>query len=154
LRLPDQTGEGLRQPARRDGPDASALIDRQCALICAAEGVRLLKDCVEHRSEVAGRGIDGLEDLGGCGLLGQSFGELGLARGQAAPQFGNLAVKVCGLLAPGALVPRFHDARSLPVQPSLAGFGRLGEVAGHPWRRVHAGQVRRYGPAEEPMMRS
>ena len=33
----------------------------------------LLQDRIEHRREVAGRGIDDLQYLGGCGLLGLSL---------------------------------------------------------------------------------
>ena len=39
--------------------------------------VRLFEHRVEHRYEVAGRGIDDLQDLGGGGLLLQGFARLG-----------------------------------------------------------------------------
>jgi hypothetical protein len=39
--------------------------------------VRLLQDRVEHRSEIAGRTVDDLEDLGGRGLLFQCLTGLG-----------------------------------------------------------------------------
>ena len=39
--------------------------------------VRLFQDSVEHRGEIAGRGIDDLEYLGGRGLLLQSLVRLG-----------------------------------------------------------------------------
>ena len=48
----------------------------------------LVEDCVKHRSEIAGRGIDDLEHLGGGGLplqrlvtLGSSFSKLPLQIG-------------------------------------------------------------------------
>jgi hypothetical protein len=39
--------------------------------------------------EVAGRGIDDLQDLGGCRLLGNGFVTLGSALGKLASQFVN-----------------------------------------------------------------
>ena len=38
---------------------------------------RLFQDRVEYRGEVAGRGIDDLQDFGGCGLLLQCLARLG-----------------------------------------------------------------------------
>src|SRR5215472_1377710 len=43
----------------------------------AAQAVRLLQYRVEHRREVAGRGVDDLQYLRSCGLLLQGFARLG-----------------------------------------------------------------------------
>jgi hypothetical protein len=43
----------------------------------AAEAVRLFQYRVEHRREVAGRGVDDLQHLGGRGLLLQRLARLG-----------------------------------------------------------------------------
>ena len=39
--------------------------------------MRLLQYCVEHRGEIAGRGVDDLQYLGGRGLLLQRLARLG-----------------------------------------------------------------------------
>src|SRR5215472_5891554 len=44
---------------------------------CATEGMRLLQNRVEYRREIAGRGIDDLQHLGGRGLLLQRLARLG-----------------------------------------------------------------------------
>src|SRR5215469_10246120 len=51
--------------------------NHQHACCSAAKGVRLLQYCIEHRGEVARRGIDDLQYLGGRGLLLQRFARLG-----------------------------------------------------------------------------
>src|SRR5215469_4425758 len=43
----------------------------------AAPCMRLLQYCIEHWREVAGRGIDDLQDLGGGSLLIECFAEFG-----------------------------------------------------------------------------
>ncbi len=66
----------------------------------AAKRVRLFQDRVEHRREIAGRGIDDPQYLGGRGLLRQRFVALGAALvepllqlGVRAPKFGQLVVE-------------------------------------------------------------
>src|SRR4051812_30029729 len=54
-----------------------SIVKIEMAMICAAERMRLLQYGVEHRREVAGRGIDDSEHLGGGGLLLQGFARLG-----------------------------------------------------------------------------
>ena len=39
--------------------------------------MRLIKDCIEHRREIAGRGIDDPQHIGGRGLLLQRLARLG-----------------------------------------------------------------------------
>jgi hypothetical protein len=54
-----------------------AVIGPKTTEACFAKTVRLLKHGVKHRGEIAGRGIDDLQYLGGCGLLLQCFARLG-----------------------------------------------------------------------------
>ena len=49
---------------------------------------RLFEDRIEHRREVAGRGIDDLQDLGGRGLSRQRLVALGSALGKLPLQIG------------------------------------------------------------------
>ena len=42
-----------------------------------AKAVRLLQHRVEHRRQIAGRAVDDLQHLGGCGLLLQGLARLG-----------------------------------------------------------------------------
>jgi hypothetical protein len=50
--------------------------------------VCLFQDRIEHGDEVAGRGIDDLQYLGGCGLLLQRLRKFNLTLGKATPQIG------------------------------------------------------------------
>src|SRR6516164_518207 len=59
-------GESYMLPA--NGP--------QGALNASAQPCRLFQHCVEHRGEVAGRAINDLQYLGGCGLLFQGLARL------------------------------------------------------------------------------
>jgi hypothetical protein len=45
------------------------VVELQASVCHAAEGMSFLQYCVEHRGEVAGRGIDDLQYLGDRGLL-------------------------------------------------------------------------------------
>ncbi|HVC54610.1 MAG TPA: hypothetical protein VND95_01565, partial [Stellaceae bacterium] len=46
-------------------------------MVDATNALRFIKDRVEHRGEVAGRGIDDLQHLGGRGLLFEGLARLG-----------------------------------------------------------------------------
>src|SRR5438045_3213905 len=61
----------------RDRPEAVAVISHQRAELCAAQGMRLLQYRVEYRRQIAGRGIDDPQHLGGRGLLLQGLLRLG-----------------------------------------------------------------------------
>src|SRR5438094_10015593 len=54
-----------------------AVISSQMAEGGPAQAQCLFQHLVEHRGEVAGRGIDDLQDLGGRGLLFEGFARLG-----------------------------------------------------------------------------
>src|SRR5215831_8487092 len=68
-----------RFPMAASGSSAKILTieGHQRAVSGVAEAVCLLQDCVEHRGEIAGRGIDDLQYLGGGGLLFQCLARLG-----------------------------------------------------------------------------
>jgi hypothetical protein len=59
-----------------------------------AQPKRFLQDRVEHRREVAGRGIDDLQYLSGGGLPLKRFGEFSLSLGKPTPQFCVLALEI------------------------------------------------------------
>src|SRR5262249_2573927 len=67
----------LSMTVSRDAVKAFAIIKSQPALSDAAEIVSLLQYSIENRSEVAGRRVDDLQDLGGRGLLLQCFAGFG-----------------------------------------------------------------------------
>src|SRR6516225_11129814 len=75
--LPRPLKKFVRISVRRYGADFLAIIQCQTSVLCPAQAVSLFKDCVEYRSEVAGRGIDDLQYLGGRGLLLQCLARLG-----------------------------------------------------------------------------
>jgi hypothetical protein len=54
-----------------------------------AQPHRLFEHRVEHRREVAGRGVDDLQDLGRRGLSGQRLVSLSVGRGKIALKIGN-----------------------------------------------------------------
>jgi len=62
-----------RYPERGHHPIEAILQLEDKARVGVADARRLFKHRVEHRSEIAGRGIDGLQHLGGRGLLLQRF---------------------------------------------------------------------------------
>ena len=66
----------IRTPGSR-GLKLLSVIGPQGAKRRFAQPHGLLEHCVEHRSEIAGRGIDDLQDLGGRGLLLQRLTGLG-----------------------------------------------------------------------------
>src|SRR5215472_2926699 len=71
--LPHLFPEPLRISARCYGPEGLTVIKQQPTMANGAEAVRLFQHRVEYRCEVAGRGIDDLQYLGGRGLPLQGF---------------------------------------------------------------------------------
>src|SRR5215471_17850233 len=59
----------FRVASCREGAECLAIAKQQAAVGGTAKGVGLLQNRVEDRGEVAGRRIDDLQYLGGCGLL-------------------------------------------------------------------------------------
>jgi hypothetical protein len=59
------------------------------AVIGLAEAHGLFQNHVEHRREVAGRGIDDLQHLSGRGLLFERLVALSSALSEFAPEIGN-----------------------------------------------------------------
>ena len=78
--------EKLRMAASRYIVEAIAVKRQQATISRVAERQGLTEHRVEHRREVAARGIDYLEYLGGCGLLRTGLCELRFKRGYARPQ--------------------------------------------------------------------
>jgi hypothetical protein len=69
--LPQLLGD-RRQPAVcRDRADILAIVKLQATVINPAKAMRLVEDCVENRLQVAGRGVDDLQDFGDRLLLFQ-----------------------------------------------------------------------------------
>ena len=58
-------------------PEPLAVISQQDAERRLAQAGRLFQHRVEHRAEVAGRGVDDLQYLGSCSLLLQRLARLG-----------------------------------------------------------------------------
>ena len=69
-------------------PKLFAVADCQTAQCNAAEGVCLFQYRIEHWREVAGRGIDDLQYLGGRGLLSERLVALGSALGKLTLEIG------------------------------------------------------------------
>ena len=76
-RLAQQLGKRLGDTVCRRGPELVAIVNRQMTVSRAAEAVRFLQNRIEHGREIAGRGIDHPQHLGGGSLLFQRFARLG-----------------------------------------------------------------------------
>src|SRR5437763_1048620 len=59
--------------ATRHRTEVIAVIGSKGAVLCAAERMGFLKDCVEYRGKITGRSIDDLQDFGGRRLLLKSL---------------------------------------------------------------------------------
>src|SRR5436190_1005114 len=76
-RLAQEISKWPGEATRRDGTEPIAVGYMQATGCSTAEAMSLLQDRVEHRREVAGRGVDDLQYLGGRGLLLQCLARLG-----------------------------------------------------------------------------
>jgi hypothetical protein len=76
-------------PMPRQWPKALAIVSQQGAVVGTAEDVRLFQNRVERRREIAGRGIDDLQYLGGRGLLLKRFSKFSLTLGKPTSQIGD-----------------------------------------------------------------
>ena len=81
-------GVSRRHAPCRSKAKALAVVGSQLAELRAAQPHRLFEHRVENRGEVAGRGIDDLQYLGGRGLLSERLVALGSALGKLALQIG------------------------------------------------------------------
>ena len=61
---------------------------------CFTEAHRLFQHRVEHRGKLAGRGVDDLQDFGGCGVLLTRFGKFSRALGKLGLAFGKLTFEI------------------------------------------------------------
>ena len=76
-RLPHNFEKWCRQVAPRDGAKEFAVIGQQGAVRRFAKGVRLFQYRIEHRREIARRGVNDTQYLGGRGLLVERLAGLG-----------------------------------------------------------------------------
>src|SRR5262245_47873544 len=74
--LAQQRPERLRHPLHCDGTEPISLANSQGTVRSAAQCVSLLQYRIKDRGEIAGRGIDNAEDLGGRSLLLQCLARL------------------------------------------------------------------------------
>jgi hypothetical protein len=68
-----------RRAANRGEVEELAVIGKHVTVSRLAKPDRPFEHCVEHRREIAGRGVDDLQHLGGRGLLSARFCEFGTA---------------------------------------------------------------------------
>jgi hypothetical protein len=80
--------ENIRLATRGDEVEQLAVERPNTRLIGIAQADRPLDHGVEHRREIAGRGIDDLQYLGGGGLLLERLVTLGSAFGKLSLQIG------------------------------------------------------------------
>src|SRR2546423_560293 len=66
----------LRQTMAGNAPELLAVVGRQAPVRSAAKAHGLFEHRVEYRRDIAGRGIDDLEDFGGRSLLLQRLARL------------------------------------------------------------------------------
>src|SRR6516165_9352256 len=78
---------------------------------CLAQPRRLFEHRVEHRSEVAGRGIDDLQYLCGRGLLGECLVEPLTQLRVGTPKFFHLVVERRGHVLLRPTLSRSYDTR-------------------------------------------
>ena len=75
-----------------------AIPNRQRSKSRLADPGRLLENCVEDRYQIAGRGIDYVEDLGGCGLLISCRVTLGYALDKFSLPLGKFSITLGKLM--------------------------------------------------------
>src|SRR5215472_6038894 len=92
--LTQPLGEGFLIVARCHRAPRIAFPQCQAAMFGAAQHVRLLKDGVEHRGEIAGRGVDDAEDFCRRDLLSKRLVTFGFEFVALSPRLGELPFKV------------------------------------------------------------
>jgi len=105
--------EQARVTPHRGEREALPVIGTKMSIVRVAEVNRLVEHRIEHRCEVAGRGIDDLQYLGGCGLplqgliaLGKGLIEPPLQVSVGAPKLGYFVIERRGhVLLRRALLP-------------------------------------------------
>src|SRR5436305_4444888 len=71
--LPQKISKAVVNPVERCGSEMLALMCPEDAALGITQPRGSRQDCVEHGREVAGRGIDDLQDFGHRGLLSLGF---------------------------------------------------------------------------------
>src|SRR6516165_102862 len=89
-------GKARRRAMNCRGPKKLAIVSQQDAVFGTAEAVRFFQYRIEDRREIAGRGVDNLQEFGDGGLprqslvaLGGAFLDLRLKFGDGPPQIGK-----------------------------------------------------------------
>ena len=90
-----------------------AIVAQKVTGRCAANTQRLFQDRFEHRGEVASRGVDDAEHLGGRGFSGERLVVLGGTLGKFAPKIGDRLFET----GQSAVRRRAHFATSLGCAP-------------------------------------
>ena len=72
----------------------SVLIAQEISAVCLAKPRHLFEHGVEHRDEVAGRGVDDLQDFGNRGLLVERLVTLGFALAKFSLKLGKLTSQI------------------------------------------------------------
>jgi hypothetical protein len=80
------------------GYEATIVVGEENSNIRLAQAHRLFEHRIEHWREIARRGVDDLQHIGGRGLLCARFGEFGGAFGEAGFERGNSPAKIGGLI--------------------------------------------------------
>src|SRR5436190_19787625 len=113
-RRAEQSLKRFGQPMRRHRAEMLAVIGYQGTMNSPAEAARLLEDCIEHGREIAGRGVDDLQYLGGSGLLVERLVPLGGAFVELPLEFGNrpLGIGYCPVERLGHMPTPSGHARS------------------------------------------
>jgi len=70
------------------------VIQLKSGMVDPANALRLVKDRIENGREIARRGIDDLQDLGGRGLLRERLVTLGFALGKFSLTLGKLTFEI------------------------------------------------------------
>ena len=158
MRLPHQRRHVFGHPMGGRRSQVFPVIKVQRAIGGRTQPHRLFEDRVEHRCEVAGRGIDDLQDLGGRGLLLQRLARFGqqpriLDRdhrlvGKGLQQRDLRFGKRLDLASPAADDPdRFAVAHDRYAEKRAISRDRLQYLEG---ARVVAGLVQRIGDMRRP----
>jgi hypothetical protein len=78
----------------RDRMHTLAVIQLKGGMVDPANVLRLVKDCIENGPEIAQRGIDDLQDLGGRDLLRERLVTRGFALSKFSLTLGKLTFEI------------------------------------------------------------
>ena len=120
-----ELGEGGWYSPNRNSTQSLAVGNKKLAELRRAKPHGLFEHCVKHWRQMAGRGINDLQYLGGCGLplqgliaLGKGLIERPLQLSDGAPKVDYFVIESRGhMLTPSAPIPtrRYFDWHPPPV---------------------------------------